>query len=119
LKAVDATGLIATALDQSGLWDTFKIITKNYLNDKFGDPLYRFGTGEANVPLKEIAAESEKFAAVLATALQAIQGKEVGRKLETDEKEVLAEIVAAMEFGFMDDVAEEGRHNAPRQSETF
>ncbi|KAI9648348.1 hypothetical protein NHQ30_002981 [Ciborinia camelliae] len=122
LKAVDATGLVAAALDKSGLWDIFKSATKDFINNKFGHSLHRFSTDkgqnfeqdEENVKSEKITAEREDFDEDVKNVFQNVDEKVIGRKLEPEEKKILAEIVVAVEFVFTDDIAEEGQHNVPR-----
>ena len=112
LKAVDATGLIAFGLTQSGLWDVFKNKTQDYMKNSLGHPLHQFSTNQPNIDSQELLEEQEDFEQTLKDAQK--QVKASGLNLSDEQAFTVAQLMTALSLGILDDVPEEGKINPVR-----
>ena len=105
LKAIDATGLVAFGLNQTGLWDVFKNKTQDYMKGKLGHPLHQFNTNEPNIDPDELLDEDEEFEKTLDAALK--QVKASGVDLSSEQAVTVAELISALSLGILEDVPQE------------
>ena len=112
LKAVDATGLIAFGLTQSGLWDVFKNKTNDYMKHNLGHPLHQFSTNQLNISPEELRDEQEEFEQTLDAAQKKVQAS--GLNLSNEQAITVAELMTALSLGILEDVPEEPKINLPK-----
>ena len=112
LKAVDATGLIAFGLTQSGLWDVFKNKTQDYMKDSLGHPLHQFSTNQPNIDSQELLDEQKDYKQTLEDAEK--QVKDSGQNLSDEQAITVAHLMTALSLGILDDVPEEPKINHPK-----
>ncbi|KAL9608990.1 MAG: hypothetical protein Q9167_006199, partial [Letrouitia subvulpina] len=109
LKAVDATGLIAFGLTQSGLWDVFKNKTQDYMKNSLGHPLHQFSTNQPNIDPQELLDEQEEFEQTLDAAQKKVKAS--GLNLSDEQAYTLAQLMTALSLGILEDVPEEPKIN--------
>lgn len=111
LKAVDVTGLLAAGLTKSGLAEALTQSLNSWTNDTFGHPLRQFGSALPNITDADLKNEQDAYNLAITTALVAVQGKLPN--VDPAQKNIIANIIVALDEGILEEVPDEGEHNIP------